>query len=343
MDLLQPRLGAEVEWASDEFFAPRHRLIQPEEPVWRAGVYDENGKWMDGWETRRRRDGGHDSCIVRLGLRGIVRGVDVDTAFFNGNQPVAATIEAWDGRGSPPADATWWPLVPETPLGPSQHHRVVASVERPCTHLRLHIHPDGGVARLRAYGEVVCDWSRRDPAALWDLAAAENGGQAMIANDQHFGSMHNLLLPGRGRDMGDGWETRRRRGPGHDWVVLRLGHPGTVERVELDTAHFKGNYPDRASLQAAFIVPGAEPELATLVDASAKWPVLLPERKLEADRVHVFDDELAPLGAVSHVRLAIHPDGGVSRLRLFGRVDRPGARHGRGPEPGQGQGLGASP
>jgi allantoicase len=175
----------------------------------------------------------------------------------------------------------------------------------------------------------VCDWRRRDPAAQWDLAAAENGGQAMAANDQHFGSMHNLLLPGRGRDMGDGWETRRRRGPGHDWVVLRLGHPGTIERVEIDTAHFKGNYPDRASLRAAFIVPGAEPALATLIDASAAWPVLLPERELGADRVHVFTDELAAVGAVSHVRLAIHPDGGVSRLRLFGRLDARGAGDGR--------------
>jgi allantoicase len=338
MDLLQPRLGAEVEWASDEFFAPRHRLIQPEDPVWRPGVYDEHGKWMDGWETRRRRGGGDDSCIVRLGLRGIVRGVDIDTTYFDGNQPTAATIETWDGAGSPAADARWWPLIPRAPLGPSQHHRIAAADDRPATHLRLLIHPDGGVARLRAYGEVVCDWSRRDPTALWDLAAAENGGQAVLASDQHFGSMHNLLLPGRGKDMGDGWETRRRRGPGHDWVILRLGHPGSIERVELDTAHFKGNYPDRASLQAAFVVPGAEPSLATLAAASESWPVLLPERKLEPDRIHELGDalvarvpgvmditpsariNLAP-SAVSHVRLNIFPDGGVSRLRLFGHLD----------------------
>jgi allantoicase len=256
---------------------------------------------------------------VRLGLRGIVRGVDVDTTYFDGNQPVAATIEGWDGAGSPTADAKWWPLVPRTPLGPSQHHRVAASVGRPATHLRLHIHPDGGVARLRAYGEVVCDWSRRDPTALWDLAAAENGGQAVIASDQHFGSMHNLLLPGRGQDMGDGWETRRRRGPGFDWVIVRLGHPGWIQRVELDTAHFKGNYPDRASLQAAFVVPGAEPEAPALAAASESWPVLLAEHYLDADRVHEFG--AAAAGTVSHVRLNIVPDGGVSRLRLFGRLD----------------------
>jgi allantoicase len=325
MNLLEPRLGAEVEWASDEFFAPRHRLIQTEPPVWKAGVYDEHGKWMDGWETRRRRDGGHDSCVVRLALRGVVRGVDVDTSFFDGNQPVAASIEAWDGAGGPaPADARWWPLLAETPLGPNQKHRVEVAAARPCTHLRLHIFPDGGVARLRAYGEVVCDWTRRDPGALWDLAAVDGGGQAVLASDQHFGSMHHLLLPGRGRDMGDGWETRRRRGPGHDWVILRLGHPGTIERVELDTAHFKGNYPDRCSLQAARI-DAREAEAADLATASESWPELLAPRKLAADSVHTWGGELAALGVVSHVRLNIYPDGGVSRLRLLGRIADAGA------------------
>jgi allantoicase len=328
LDLLQPRLGAEVEWASDEFFAPRHRLISPEPPQWRAGVYDEHGKWMDGWETRRRRGGGHDSCVVRLGLRGVVRGVDIDTTHFNGNQPVAAAIEAWDGAGSPPDDARWRPLLGETPLGPSSQHRVAVEAAPPCTHLRLHIFPDGGVARLRAYGEPVCDWSRRDAGAEWDLVAVESGGQALQASDQHFGSMHNLLLPGRGRDMGDGWETRRRRGPGYDWVILALGHVGTIERVELDTAHFKGNYPDRCSLQAALVAPGHQSE-ADLVAASERWLELVTERKLEADHVHawsVADGEVASPGPVSHVRLAIHPDGGVSRLRLFGRVHRGGDR-----------------
>jgi allantoicase len=343
-DLLQPRLGAEVEWASDEFFAPRHRLIQPEPPVWRAGVYDEHGKWMDGWETRRRRGGGHDSCIVRLGLRGVVRGVDIDTTHFDGNQPVAAMIEAWDGAGSPPADAPWRPLVPETPLGPSRQHRMAVDGAPPSTHLRLHIYPDGGVARLRAYGEVVCDWSRRDPGALWDLAAVESGGQAIAASDQHFGSMHNLNLPGRGRDMGDGWETRRRRGPGNDWVILRLGHPGSIDRVEVDTAHFKGNYPHRCSLRAALLEGGGRTserveraaggvnlgeagvtDLATietaLGPASETWPLLLGERPLQADSLHTWSDELAELRTVSHVRLDIYPDGGVSRLRLWGRID----------------------
>jgi allantoicase len=332
MDLLQPRLGAEVEWASDEFFGQRERLIRPEAPVWREGVYDDHGKWMDGWETRRRRDGGHDSCVIRLCARSVVHGVDVDTTFFNGNQPVAATIEAWDGvglahggsgwGGSPPPDAKWWVLLPESPLGPSAHHRLETVSDRPCTHLRLHIFPDGGVARLRAYGEVVPDWSRIDTKEILDLVAFENGGQALCCNDQHFGSMHNLLLPGRGEDMGDGWETRRRRGPGHDFVILRLGRPGTIERVEIDTAHFKGNYPDRALLRAATL-RGEEGDIGKLAVESERWPVLLDSQKLAADHVHSFATEIAERGAVTHVRLEIHPDGGVSRLRLWGRLAEP--------------------
>jgi allantoicase len=334
MNLLQPRLGAEVLWASDQFFGAADRLIDPDEPVWKPGVYDRNGKWMDGWESRRRRDGGHDSCILRLCARAIVRGVDLDTAFFNGNQPVSAAIEGCDagtGREAPAANERWWTVVPESPLGPSAHHRIASTSDRPCTHLRLHIFPDGGVARLRAYGEAVYDGSNADAGALHDLASFARGGQAIWANDQHFGSMHNLLLPGRGKDMGDGWETRRRRQPGNDFVLIRLGHRGTIERVELDTAHFRGNFPDRASLRAASI-DGREPPLGRLITASATWPLLLDEAKLEADHVHEWRlerGELRRTGPVSHVRLDIFPDGGVSRLRLHGRLHRAAHRRAR--------------
>ena len=212
--------------------------------------------------------------------------------------------------------------MPESPLGPSQHHRLATVSDRPCTHLRLHIFPDGGVARLRAHGEVVPDWSQVDARQSLDLVAFEHGGQTVCCNDQHFGSMHNLLLPGRGKDMGDGWETRRRRGPGHDFVLIRLGRPGAIERIELDTAHFKGNYPDRARLRATTI-RGDEGDIGKLAVESERWPVLLQQQKLEPDHVHVFAAELAKLGAVSHVRLEIYPDGGVSRLRLWGRLAEP--------------------
>jgi allantoicase len=329
VNLAQPRLGADVVWANDEFFASKERLIDPAPPVFVPGKYDAHGKWMDGWETRRRRVPGHDSCLVRLGFRSVIFGVDVDTTHFNGNQPVAAVIEACDhdDESEPPADAVWWELLPRQQLGPSRQHLVEVADQRPCRWLRLHIFPDGGVARLRVYGVAAIDWSRRDPAAPCDLLAVENGAWVIGCNDAHFGRPQHLLMPGRGVDMGDGWETRRRREPGNDWVVLALGCPGHLRALEVDTAHFKGNYPDRCSVRAlprgagpnGWRGPGAtDEEIEALFVASADWPMLLPEQKLQADRVHRFEEELADVGTVSHLRLDIVPDGGVSRLRAFG-------------------------
>jgi allantoicase len=326
VNLAQPRLGAAVVWANDEFFGAKERLIDPAPPLFVPGKYDAHGKWMDGWETRRRREPGHDSCLVRLGFRSVVFGVDVDTTHFNGNQPVAAVIEACDHdeESEPPADAVWWELVPRAPLGPSRQHPLDVADQRPCRWLRLHIFPDGGVARLRVYGVAAVDWSRRVREAECDLLAVENGAWVVGCNDAHFGRPQHLLLPGRGSDMGDGWETRRRREPGNDWVVLTLGCPGVLRALEVDTAHFKGNYPDRCSVRAlpaaslaGIELRSSEDEIETLFVASADWPVLLPEQKLRADHVHRFD-ALERLGAVSHLRLDIYPDGGVSRLRAFG-------------------------
>jgi len=182
--------------------------------------------------------------------------------------------------------------------------------------VRLNIYPDGGVARLRIYGEIRPDWTGQDNDTPIDLFAIENGGRALMCSDEHFGSMHNLNVAGRGVNMGDGWETARRRGPGNDWVILALGHPGTIERVQLDTAHFKGNFPDRAEIRAARITG-----MDNIVSESERWPILLQETKLAADSVHEFADELQSTGVVSHVRLNIFPDGGVSRLRLIGRLE----------------------
>jgi allantoicase len=183
--------------------------------------------------------------------------------------------------------------------------------------LRLNIYPDGGIARLRVYGQPVGVFDAASPGKIYDLAALENGGRAVAWNDAHYGSVANLILPGRGIDMGDGWETRRRREPGNDWCILQLGAPGTIERIEVDTAHFKGNYPDRFSLQAAYVDGGTDHSIVT---QSMFWPLLIGEKKLSMDAVHTFSDEHAALGKVSHVRFNIIPDGGVSRLRLWGKV-----------------------
>ncbi len=321
LPLEHPRLGTRVVYANDEFFAAKERLIEPAAPVFIPDKYDDHGKWMDGWESRRKRGPGHDFCIVRLGIPGLIRGVDIDTSHFTGNYPPAASIDACVCDDEIPGDsADWQPLLEKTALAGDSHHWHAISSSTAYTHLRLNILPDGGVARLRVFGEVRPDWSKYVSTELYDLFAVENGGRALAASDEHFGSMHNLNVAGRGINMGDGWETARRRGPGNDWCVLALGHKGVIENVEVDTAHFKGNYPDRVQLQAALL--NDADDVAALVTASESWQTLLPECKLAADSQHFFNNELQALGPISHVRMSIYPDGGVSRLRINGRITK---------------------
>jgi allantoicase len=314
VNLAQARLGAEVVYATDDFFADKARLIDPAEPVFVPGKYDENGKWMDGWESRRKRTPGHDWCVIRLGAPGIVAGFEIDTRHFTGNYPPGAELEVCRSGEAVPQEG-WTKVTDRLALNGDDRLYVPVAHGEPVTHVRLNIFPDGGVARLRAWGRVV---SRLDPDTRLDLLAMENGGRGIIANDEHYGHIENLTAPGRGVNMGDGWETRRRREPGHDWAVLELGAAGRIDEVVVDTAHFKGNYPDRCLLQAAADAAGSPEEIAA---QSESWRVLLPEAKLEADKVHVFRDGLADLGPVRFVRLNIIPDGGISRLRLIGRKE----------------------
>ena len=314
--LEQPRLGSRVVHATDEFFAAKERLIEPRDPVFIDDKFDDHGKWMDGWESRRKRTEGYDHCIIRLGIPGIVHGFDIDTSHFTGNYPPSASIDACVSDATvPDKNAGWQELLPAVDLQGDAHHLRAVENDNAFTHLRLNIYPDGGVARLRVYGEVRPDWDQVDRNEIIDLFAIERGGRAILCSDQHYGSKHNLNFAGRGVNMGDGWETARRRTPGNDWAVLRLGHPGHIEKVEIDTAHFKGNYPDRAELRAALVADAND-----LESASAEWPVLLPESKLDMDKQHIFAEALQDVGAVSHVRLSIFPDGGISRVRLYGKI-----------------------
>ena len=317
LNLAQPRLGATVVYASDDFFAPKERLIDPRPPVFIPDKYDDNGKWMDGWESRRKREPGHDIAIVRLGRRGRIRAVDVDTSHFTGNYPPAASLQGCISEDAIPGeDARWRELVPRTELSGDSHHVIEIADDGISTHLRLNIYPDGGVARLRVFGEVDVDWRREAAGEEIDLAALGLGARALAWSDAHYGSPDNILAPGRGVDMGDGWETRRRREPGNDWIIVALAHPGEIARVVVDTAHYKGNYPAACSLRAA-LVPDAS--VRTLEAGSASWPLLLPEQSLQPDSEHFFSLEGRSVGPVSHVRLDIFPDGGIGRLRLFGR------------------------
>ena len=315
INLAQPRLGAKVLSVTDEWFAACERMLSPEAAVFIPGKFDDHGKWMDGWETRRRRSAGYDHCILRLGRPGVVKGVDIDTSHFTGNFPPAASIDACKSDGDPGAGTKWVEIVPSTSLKGNSHHYLEVDNDGVFTHLRLNIYPDGGIARLRVYGQIKAEAGKRSRSELVDLVALENGGRAIAWNDAHFGPPHSLVAPGRGVNMGDGWETRRRREPGNDWVILALGLAGTVKKVEVDTAHFKGNYPDRCSIQAAYVDGGTEDSLIT---QAMFWQTLLPEQKLEMDKQHYFESELIDIGPITHARLNIFPDGGVSRLRLFG-------------------------
>lgn len=318
VNLADARLGAVALAASDDFFADKSRMLKPQPAVFVPGKYDTNGKWMDGWESRRKRGPGHDWCIVRLARPGVLHGVDLDTSHFTGNYPPAASIEAcFVAHGDPDARTAWHPLLASQNLGGNRHHWFALAHAEPVSHVRVNLFPDGGLARLRLYGTPVFDAkAATGDDGLVDYAAALNGGTIVAANNEHFGAAASLLLPGRGVDMGDGWETRRRREPGNDWCIVALAKPATLVEVEVDTAHFKGNYPDACSLRGA-LVAGGTPE--SLVTQAMFWPVLMPEQKLSMDNQHRFRGELVAHGPVSHVRFDIYPDGGVSRLRLFGK------------------------
>jgi allantoicase len=324
VDLAAEKVGGAVLVANDDFFAPKENLLKSSAPIFIEGKYTDLGKWMDGWETRRRRTPGFDWCIVRLGLPGIIRGVLVDTSFFRGNYPEHFSLEACVLEGQPNADdlqsdaINWTPLLPQLPLaGDTQNSFAVESGQR-ATHLRLKIYPDGGVARLRVYGEVLPDWERlKRVGGDVDLAAVENGGRVISCSDMFFGHRHNLIMPGRAANMSDGWETKRRRGPGHDWVIIKLGAAGQVQRLEVDTAWFKGNFPESCSLEATNAADVPEDKLT---DLSLEWTNVLPRTKLQAHTRHFFEKEILDAGQVSHLRFNIFPDGGVSRLRVYGSL-----------------------
>ena len=319
VDLAAEGLGGTVIAANDEFFAPKEALLKFTPAEWREGAYTERGKWMDGWETRRRRTAGHDWAIVHLGAPGVVRGVVIDTAFFRGNFPESASIEACEVNGTPSPDeltsaATQWrTILPQSPLGGHAKNTFAVDDVGRVTHLRLNIFPDGGVARLRVHGDV-------QPARIGanttpvDLAAIENGGYSVVCSDMFFGHRQNLIMPGRSTHMGNGWETQRRRGPGHDWTIIRLGESGSVEWAELDTDHFKGNAPDSCMIECCHL-PGAVAE--SLVDPALPWTEIVPLTKLQPHARHRFTAKAGT--PATHVRLNIYPDGGVARLRLFGR------------------------
>ncbi|GAA2705145.1 allantoicase [Actinoplanes palleronii] len=307
-DLASRAFGGGVVHANDEFFATADHLVLPSAPGHAPKTFDHKGQVYDGWETRRRRSPGHDFAIVRLGAPGVIHGVDVDTAFFTGNFPPYASVDAVALPGYPGpaelAEAEWTEILPRAELKGDSRNLFGVTDGRRYTHVRLTIYPDGGVARLRVHGEVV-----PDPALLpkiFDVAAAEYGGRVVDCSNVFYGHPQRMLMPGLAQNMGDGWETSRRRDDANDWVLVQLAAPARLRFADLDTSHFKGNAPGWAAL--------------TGLTADGDQVELLPRTALRPDTPHRFPLVKGP--AVTHARLDIFPDGGMARLRLHGRADQ---------------------
>jgi allantoicase len=317
-DLASRLLGGSVVYATDELFAAKENLVNPEAPVFAAGEFGARGKIYDGWESRRRREPGNDHAIIRLGVPGVVHGVAVDTSFFRGNYPPHMSVEAVSVAGYPSSaelsQLDWRPLIDRAAASGDAVNWYPVIAPRHCTHVRLSIYPDGGVARLRVHGETFPD--PRFLTGTIDLAALENGGRLVECSDAFYSSAWHLIMPGRAASMADGWENARRRDGGFDYATFGLAAAGVVTQVEIDTSYFVGNAPGSARLLAAM---GRSPEALTAVH----WAELLPRVRLQPDTRHRFLVE--PAEPVTHVRLEVFPDGGLARLRVLGEIT-PGAQ-----------------
>jgi len=316
-NLASPKIGTKIIEVSDDFFGEASRMLDDKEPVFIEDKYDEHGKWMDGWESKRRRDGGNDWAIIELGSPGIITEIDVDTSFFTGNFPPFASIEGLYSDQKPSKDSDWIEILPKTSLKGDSGNKFKIESKIKVNYIKLQIFPDGGVARLRLFGEVKLNWENYDNKNdLIELSSLKLGGSIVAYNNAHYGDVSALLSDGRGKTMGDGWETRRRREPGNDWIIIKLATKGLIKKIEIDTAHFKGNFPDQASIQVSNFSEHVDSK--EIINDSENWKYILKKSKLQADNIHNYEIDDKSTEGVTHVRLNIYPDGGVSRLRIFG-------------------------
>jgi|TARA_B110000902_G_scaffold261136_1_gene335357 allantoicase len=321
VDLASERVGGETLSCSDDFFAEMENLLKSGRGIFIDDKYTQRGKWMDGWESRRSygRNNGRefDWCIIRLGISGVIHGVDIDTNYFRGNAPQTVSVEACVSVQQPNENTVWHTVLAENEVSAHSQNIFEISNSQSWTHIRLNMFPDGGIARLRVYGEADVNWKNFVDDELIDLASIKNGAKALLVSDMFFSDKNNLIMPGRGKDMGDGWETKRRRDPGPDWSIVKLAAPGSVEKVIVDTCHFKGNFPDTFKLE------GINTSSDNFNDANAEldWQPIIPQLKLYAHREHLFINEIVAetLQQFTHVKLSIYPDGGISRLRVLGK------------------------
>jgi allantoicase len=318
IDLAADALGGFVVYATDDYFAEKENLLSKEPPIFVADKYTDKGKWMDGWESQRRRSAGHDFAVIRLGAPGRIRRIVVDTTHFKGNAPSACRLDVACGSPNPLNDSDWHTVLQEQPLKADSENAFTVAHDGRATHVRLHIFPDGGVSRLRVFGDVLADERAfLDPAAI-DLGAVQNGAVVTGASNAFFGPPYNLLLPGGGANMSDGWETARRRTPGSEWVVIELARPGFIERIELDTHFFKGNAPQAMSAEAIDASDLSSAALAAVEAGQGDFIRLLGRSATLPHRTHTFAPDRRM--RATHVRVHIYPHGGVHRLRLYGHA-----------------------
>lgn len=355
-DLAARRLGGQALLCSNDFFAEMENLLKAEAPIFRPGVFTERGQIMDGWESRRRRflpDGTSDDglnfdwCIIKLGSQGIIRGINANTAHFLGNAPQQVSLEVCNIQGEPTESTVWTPLIDITAVNPGSDNLIDVDAANPAaeqvwTHVRFNMFPDGGVARLNIYGEIVADHSWFLQGEPLDLAYIKNGARPVACSDMFFSAPENVLMPERGANMGDGWETKRRRSigdvevdRGNDWLILQLATRGNIEKILIDTCHFKGNYPNAFALEGAVLTSEQAANITALTadshldarfdktggkdELGIEWISIIERTALFADREHTFKDEVTAKGqSFTHVRLKMFPDGGISRIRLWG-------------------------
>ncbi len=315
INLADPRIGSKIIFKTDDFFAAAHRILKTDIPVFKDGLFDKHGKWMDGWETRRRRSKGYDYLVLKLGKPGKIFDIDIDTSHFNGNQPTHASLEGCFSRSKPNKKTKWTRLLGKKKLGPNKNHNFKSQNKSTFNYIRLNIFPDGGVARLRLYGKIEIDKKTINNKNI-NLTSVLNGASIVGCNNEHFGRAENIIAPGKGKNMGDGWETRRSRGKNFDWLIIKFGKPGLIKKLEIDTHHFKGNYPDSCSIQTAIINKDLSNNL--IVKNSKNWKFILSKSKLSAHKKHVFKKFLIKRNKENYLKINIYPDGGISRIRAFG-------------------------
>ena len=317
INLASPIMGSKIHSYSDQFFAKASRMLNDSEPIFKDGIFDNNGKWMDGWETRRKRISGNDYVIIELGKPGRIDNILIDTSFFNGNQPEFANVEACYSLNNSFNRISWTNILPKKKLYPNKKQFFKSTSNKTFNFVRLNIFPDGGIARLKLMGDIDLSKEKLSKNNL-DLGNVLNGSKIIAYSDEHFGRAENLLIPGKSKNMGNGWETKRRRGPGFDWVIVKLGRSGNISSFEVNTHYFKGNYPSHFSIQESPKLNNIS--IQKIITLSKKWQYIIKDTKLKPNSSLLVKNKLMQNKKINLIKLNIFPDGGISRFRIYGKA-----------------------